>query len=70
MNNNQNHNSTEVICYCTGTTKAQIAALMNNGINTVAEIANQTGAGTGCGGCDYLIEELLAKKASLLSKTL
>lgn len=61
MNNNQ-PNKQDVICFCTGTTKAQIKELINNGMDTVAKIANQTGAGTGCGSCDVLIMELLAQE--------
>lgn len=57
-----NQQPTQVICFCTGTTKAQIKELMANGMDSCEKIALQTGAGTGCGGCDYLIEELLAGK--------
>lgn len=59
MNNNQSKPQKEVICTCTGTTKAQIEGLIENGMATAEEIAYQTGAGTGCGACDYLISDLI-----------
>lgn len=59
MNNNHSNKQKEVICTCTGTTKAQIQELIDNGMDTAEKIAYQTGAGTGCGACDYLIAELL-----------
>jgi NAD(P)H-nitrite reductase large subunit len=60
--NNKQPNKQEIICFCTGTTKAQIEALISNGMNTIAEIAHQTGATTGCGACDYSILKLLNEK--------
>ena len=62
MNNSHPNQQKEVICFCTGATKAQIKEQMDNGMDTFDKIANQTGAGTGCGSCDYLIVELLAGK--------
>jgi NAD(P)H-nitrite reductase large subunit len=61
MNNNPSQKQ-DVICTCSGTTKAQIQNLIAKGIYTFEEIAVQTGAGTGCGSCDYLIDELIAEE--------
>ena len=51
----------EVICTCTGTTKAKIEQLREKGIDTLDKISSATGANTGCGSCDVLIIELLEK---------
>ena len=67
MNNNPAKSKKEVICYCTGTTKAQIQALLESGMDTFEKITDQTGAGTGCGGCDYLIEELIRENGAKLT---
>jgi bacterioferritin-associated ferredoxin len=61
MNNNHPIKQ-DVICFCTGTTKAQIKDLIAKGMNTFEQIADQTGAGTGCASCDYLIDELIAEE--------
>lgn len=55
----------EIICYCTGTTKEQVEGLLEKGMKTLEEIAYQTGAATGCGGCDYMIEELIREHKNL-----
>ncbi len=51
----------EVICTCTGTTKAKIEQLKEQGIDTLDKISSATGANTGCGSCDILIIEILDK---------
>ena len=51
----------KVICTCTGTTQAKIEQLIAKGADTVDKISSATGANTGCGSCDILILELLAK---------
>jgi bacterioferritin-associated ferredoxin len=52
----------EIICDCSGTTKAKIHQLINDGKNSFEKIASATGAGTGCGSCDVLIMDILAEK--------
>jgi bacterioferritin-associated ferredoxin len=44
------------VCICHGVTDAQIAA---TGASTVSEVGDRTGAGTGCGMCQYKIEDVL-----------
>ncbi|MEI8236993.1 MAG: (2Fe-2S)-binding protein [Methylococcaceae bacterium] len=51
----------DVICYCSGTTKEQINALIVRGIIELDLISRQTGACSGCGACDVVIMELLAE---------
>jgi NAD(P)H-nitrite reductase large subunit len=52
----------EIICDCSGTTKAKIHQLINDGRDSFEKIAAATGAGTGCGSCDVLIMDILAEK--------
>ncbi len=49
----------DVICECSGTTRHKIQQLLNKGVNSVEDIAQITGATTGCGSCDVLIAQLL-----------
>jgi bacterioferritin-associated ferredoxin len=51
----------DVICYCSGTTKEQINALIVQGIIELDLISRQTGACSGCGACDVVIMELIAE---------
>ncbi len=51
----------DVICYCSGTTKAQINALIVQGIIELDLISRQTGACSGCGACDVEILAFLAE---------
>jgi bacterioferritin-associated ferredoxin len=44
------------VCICHGVTDAQIAA---TGATTLDEVGDRTGAGTGCGMCQYKIEDVL-----------
>ncbi|MDP1657876.1 MAG: (2Fe-2S)-binding protein [Methylotenera sp.] len=54
----------DVICHCSGTTKGQIKALVNNGIDDLDGISRMTGACSGCGACDASILELLARNTA------
>lgn len=50
----------EIICNCMNVTKGEIIdAIKANGLTTVEQVSEATGAGTGCGGCVELIEEIL-----------
>jgi len=57
--NNTPDKQETVICTCTGTTKEKIEKLIEEGADSLDKIASATGANTGCGSCDILIEELL-----------
>lgn len=48
----------EVVCTCSGTTRAVIKALYLQGMNAEA-ISRYSGAISGCGGCDWEIAEFL-----------
>ena len=51
----------DVICYCSGTTKEQVRALMAQGINELDLISRETGACSGCGACDVTIKAILTE---------
>jgi bacterioferritin-associated ferredoxin len=55
--------SEEIICDCSGTTRAKINQLIEDGKDSFEKIASATGAGTGCGSCDVLIMDILAEKS-------
>jgi NAD(P)H-nitrite reductase large subunit len=49
----------EIVCPCSGTTKAKILSLIEQGLDAEA-ISRRTGAISGCGGCEWDIAELLS----------
>jgi len=49
-----------IICHCTGTTDATIARLARDGVDSVAEVTRQTGAGACCTPCRDEIAQLLS----------
>ena len=58
-NNNASDITDEVICDCSGTTRGKIISLVEQGIVDTDTISRKTGAISGCGSCDYDIENLL-----------
>jgi NAD(P)H-nitrite reductase large subunit len=48
----------EILCPCSGTTRARICQLHAQGFDIDA-ISRKTGAISGCGGCEWDISELL-----------
>ncbi len=65
MDKSPQNNKEDIICTCTGTTKAKIKQLIKKGADDIDKISSATGAGTGCGSCDILIMELLDKQKAL-----
>lgn len=51
--------SDEVMCDCSGTTRAKIAQLVEQGVVDSDSISRKTGALSGCGSCEWDIEALL-----------
>lgn len=47
------------LCRCSGATHGQVAHAVESGCTTVAEVGQSCRAGTGCGGCRAVIEEML-----------
>lgn len=53
-------NRDEIICNCFEVTRGTIEdAIREKGLKTVEEVGEATQAGTGCGGCQDLIQEIL-----------
>ncbi len=48
------------VCHCRAVTDGVVRASIEAGACSLAELADRCGAGTGCGGCHRLLEQLLA----------
>ena len=48
----------EVVCMCSGTTRAKVRSLFEQGLDAEA-ISRRTGALSGCGGCEWEIADML-----------
>lgn len=59
MTDNSANNLDEVICDCSGTTRAKIYSLLEQGIVDADTISRKTGAISGCGSCEWDIESIL-----------
>lgn len=53
----------DVICDCSGTTKAKIQQLIDDGADSLDKISRATGACSGCASCDVLVMEMLEMQA-------
>ncbi|OUR85360.1 (2Fe-2S)-binding protein [Methylophaga sp. 42_8_T64] len=51
----------EILCECSGTTKNKIKSLIEQGIDSFDDISRKTGAASGCGSCEWDLEEFLAE---------
>ena len=50
----------EIICHCFEVSREEIEnAIREKGLKTVEEVVEVTNAGTGCGGCQEQIQEIL-----------
>ena len=50
----------EIICHCCEVSREEIEnAIREKGLKTVEEVGEVTNAGTGCGGCQEQIQEIL-----------
>lgn len=52
-----------ILCYCSGTSRQQIQQLLADGITDPDRISRITGAMSGCGGCEFEFEQLIAEQA-------
>ena len=59
----ENKDLNEVICPCSGTTKAKIKSLVEEGFDLDA-ISRKTGALSGCSGCEWEIAEFIKELTS------
>lgn len=50
----------EEICHCMGVSRKEIIeAITTKGLKTVEQVGEETSAGTGCGGCQDTIQDIL-----------
>lgn len=52
-------NLDKIVCECFGVTNRQIKEAVENGASTLEEVADKTGAGTGCGACSDDLQRLV-----------
>ncbi len=55
---NENDVADEIMCSCSGTTRGKIYDLFKQGLD-IDGISQRTGIKTGCGGCEWDIEEFV-----------
>jgi len=58
VNKKKQEPQNEIVCDCTGTTKEKILSLIEQNAD-LDRISSATGACTGCGSCDVVIENLI-----------
>ncbi len=56
----------ELLCTCNNVTSDDVAAAVRNGHADLAAVCRATQAGTGCGGCKPMVEQLIAKECARL----
>lgn len=56
-----------IVCHCFGVSDREIRASVKNGASSCAEIAACCGAGSGCGGCESLVDEIVHAERRHLS---
>lgn len=56
------HADGDILCPCSGTTRAKIETLFNEGLDMDA-ISRRTGALSGCAGCEWDIQKFLEELA-------
>jgi len=58
MTTKNNDLDDEIMCTCSGTTRGKIKKLFNDGMD-MKDISNWSGALSGCGGCEWDVEQFL-----------
>jgi bacterioferritin-associated ferredoxin len=48
-----------ILCHCKGVSDKSVRRAIQCGASSVRDVARTCGAGTGCGGCRPLIQELI-----------
>jgi bacterioferritin-associated ferredoxin len=48
-----------ILCHCKGVSDKSVRSAIRCGASSVRDVARACGAGTGCGGCRPLIQELI-----------
>ena len=52
-------NMDKIVCECIGVNNGQVKEAVENGATTLEEVAEITGAGTGCGACNDDLQRLV-----------
>ncbi|MCX7098014.1 MAG: (2Fe-2S)-binding protein [Methylococcales bacterium] len=61
MNDMDPDNKQDIVCYCSGTDRAKILALIDKKVTDLESLSRMTGACSGCGACEDLVLEILAE---------
>jgi bacterioferritin-associated ferredoxin len=48
-----------IVCHCHGVTDREIRACVQNGARSCADVADDCGASSGCGGCESLVADIV-----------
>ncbi|AFJ01231.1 NAD(P)H-nitrite reductase [Methylophaga frappieri] len=68
MMSQNNADSDEILCDCSGTTRGKILSLVAQGIVDTDTISRKTGCISGCGSCEWDIEILLDEAIENLNR--
>ena len=58
-----------LVCHCRAVNDRVVRDLIDLGASDVVDIGRRCGAGTGCGGCRSVLDELLHERLSSLALT-
>lgn len=58
-----------IACSCRAVREQTVRVAVASGARTIEEIGLRCGAGTVCGGCHVLLEEILAEQAVVVTST-
>jgi len=58
-----------LICSCKAVSERTVRAAIADGASSIDDVGRRCGAGTQCGGCHLLIEELLVQKVVVRTVT-
>ncbi|HEX6234159.1 MAG TPA: (2Fe-2S)-binding protein [Jiangellaceae bacterium] len=52
-----------IVCHCAVVSSSDIAAALDNGARTVAEVCHRTGAAQNCGTCIFSVRQVICQHA-------
>jgi bacterioferritin-associated ferredoxin len=52
------------VCFCEAVTAREVESALDRGAESIEEIGETTGAGTGCGGCHPTLEAVLERRCA------
>lgn len=62
-------NDNRTICFCHAVKLQELVAAIRAGATTIEAIQDETGASTGCGGCEFDVREILEDELAKLEDT-